>query len=111
MAANQDVAAKYHHVIDTAMSMTQATEVTENDNTTVHTQWSAFTANHETLLANMQRPLEQCMQERTGTPPPLVIDTTSSKNASRKRRKSPPGDGPEGVTKTTKYYKKCDNAC
>ena len=60
MAENQAKNGKYHHVIDTAMSVTQATEETERDkdNTTIHTQWSGFTANHETSLANMQKRLE-----------------------------------------------------
>ena len=111
MAANQAVAAKYHHMIDMAMSMTQATEEMERDDTTIQTQWSAFTANQETQFASMQQQLEQCMLEKgTVTPPPPVIDTTSNKDTSWKHRKSPLSDGPEGVTKTTKYYKNCDNA-
>ena len=39
MAENQDVAAKYHHVIDTTIFMTQETEETETDNRTIQTQW------------------------------------------------------------------------
>mmetsp|Transcript_61224 Transcript_61224/g.70372 ORF Transcript_61224/g.70372 Transcript_61224/m.70372 type:complete len:89 (-) Transcript_61224:227-493(-) len=62
MAANQAKNEKYHHGIDTAMSMTQATEDTERDNTTLQTQWSAFTAsqvaNTETQFASLQRRLE-----------------------------------------------------
>ena len=58
MAANQLVAAKYHHVIDTVMSMTQATEKTERNDTTIQTQWLAFTANLENQFASTQRRLE-----------------------------------------------------
>ena len=46
MTANQAVNAKYHHVIDTAMSMIQATEETDRANTTLQTQWLAVTASH-----------------------------------------------------------------
>ena len=78
----------YHHVIDMVISMTQATEETERDDTTLDTQkWLAFTASHETLLANMQQRLEECTKERTGTPPPAVIDT-SDKDTSLKSRRS-----------------------
>ena len=56
------------------------------------------------------------LERDTGTPPPPpppspVIDRTSSKDTSRKRQKGPLSDGPERVTKTTKCYKNCDNAC
>ena len=51
------------------------------------------------------------MARGTGTPSPAVINTTSNKNTSQKQQKIPLSDGPEGVTKTLKYYKNCDNAC
>jgi len=114
MAANQAKNEKYHHVIDTAMSMTQATADTERDDTTLQTQWSAFTApqaaNTETEFADLQRRLEQCMARGTDTPPPAVV-TTSNKDTTRKRRKGPLSDGPKGVTKTENFYKSCDHAC
>ena len=51
------------------------------------------------------------MTRGIGTPPLAVIDTTSSKGTSHKQQKVSLSDGPEGVTKTVKYYKNCDNAC
>ena len=50
------------------------------------------------------------MKRNSNTTPPAVIDT-ASKNGDRKRQRGPLIDGPEGVTKTTKYYKKFNNAC
>ena len=76
MAANQAKNEKYHHMIDIAISMTQATEEMERDDTTLDIQkWSAFTASHENLLATMQWRLEEYMGERTNTPPSADIDT------------------------------------
>ena len=81
MAVDQAKNAKYHHVIDTAMPMIRATEETERDDTTLQTQWSAYTAslvaNSESQFADLQRQLEQCMS-RGGTPPPAVINTASN---------------------------------
>ena len=77
-AANQAENEKYHHVVVTAMSMTQATGETERDNTTRNTQkWLAFIASHENYLATMQRRLEDCMRKRANTLPPAVVDTAS----------------------------------
>ena len=97
------------------MSMTRGTEPTidsDRDDNTLQTQWSAFTAsqaaNTESQFADMRRQLEQCMS-RGGTPPPAIIDT-ANKNGGKKR-KGPLSDGPEGTTKTKKFYKNCDNAC
>ena len=50
MTADQAVNAKYHHVIDTAMSMTRAIEEMDRDDTTLQTQWSAFTASQATNI-------------------------------------------------------------
>ena len=57
----------------------------------------------------MQKQLEDYMRTNSNIPPPTVIDTASKNN--HKRRRGPLSDGPEGVTKTVKYYKNCDNAC
>ena len=58
----------------------------------------------------MRKQLEDCIQSNSNTPPPTGINT-ARKNEDHKRQRSPLSDGPEGVTKTTNYYKNCDNAC
>ena len=64
MAADQAKNAKYHQVIETAMSMTQATE-SDRDDTTLQTQFLAFTAsqaqNMDSQFADLRQQLEQCM--------------------------------------------------
>ena len=103
ITANQAKNEKYHHVIDTTMSMTQATKEMKRDDTTLDTQkWLAFTASHENSLVTMQRRMEGCMGERTNTPPPAVIDTVS-KGTNQKRQRGSLSDSPEGVKKTFKY--------
>ena len=103
LATQQAVAAKCYQAIDTAMFMERTVET---DDTTINSQWTAFEANQSQQFATINRQLEQWMLANgTGTPPPPVIDT------SRKRRKGPISDGLEGVTKTDKYYKNCDNPC
>ena len=103
LAAQQTVATKYYQAINFAMSMERTTEI---DDTTINLQWTAFKANQSQQFATMNCWLEQCMLANgTGTPPPPIIDT------SWKQRKGPLSDGPEGVTKTEKCYKNCDNAC
>ena len=57
----------------------------------------------------MRKQLEECMRANS-TSPPAVIDT-ASKGGDLKQRRGPLSDGPEGVTKTTKFYKSCDHAC
>ena len=57
MAVDQAVNAKYHHVTDTAMSITRATK--ETDAITLQTQWLTFTAsqaaNTEDQFASIRR--------------------------------------------------------
>ena len=50
------------------------------------------------------------MTRERDTPPPAFIDTAVN-NESLKQQKGPLSDGPEGVTKTVKFYKNCDHAC
>ena len=57
----------------------------------------------------MQRQLEQYMSRGSGEPPTTVINTASTKDTTWKRQKGPLSDGPEGVTKTVKFYKSCDH--
>ena len=59
----------------------------------------------------MRPQLELCMARGGGTPPPAIIDTTSNKNGGKKQKGRPLSDGPEGVTKTKKFYKNCNNVC
>ena len=87
----------------------------ETDDLTLQTQqWSVFTArqaaNQEQQMAAMRKQLKDCMRANSNTPPPAVIDT-ASKNGNRKQQRGPLSDGPEGVTKTMKFYKNCDHAC
>ena len=121
LASQGATSKQYQQIFDHAMSMTRATEPTtdsDRDDNTLHTQWSAFTASQaaqsaqsESQFADLQRRLEQCMSSRgSGTPPPSTIDTTSTKTGGKKR-KGPLSDGPEGVTKTKKFYKNCENVC
>ena len=102
LAAQQAIATKYYQAIDLAMSMERTAET---DDTTINLQWTAFKANQSQQFATMNCQLEQCMLANgTRTPPLPIIDT------SQKQRRGPLSDGPEGVTKTEKYYKNCDNA-
>ena len=50
------------------------------------------------------------MRANSNTPPPADINT-ASKNTDCKQQRGPLSDGPEGVTKTAKYYKNYDNTC
>ena len=110
---------QYHQIFEHAMSMTRATEATtdsDRDDNTLNTQWSAFTASQaaqsartESQFADMQRRLEQMAGGGSGTPPPTTIDTSNKSGG--KRRKGPLSDGPEGVTKTKKFYKNSNNVC
>lgn len=116
IAADRATSKQYHQIFDHAMSMTTGTEPTtdtERDDNTLQTQWSAFTAsqaaNTETQFADLRRQLEQCMKNATPSCPPAIIDTSTKTGG--KKRKGPLSDGPEGVTKTKKFYKNCDNAC
>ena len=113
MTVDQAKNTKYHHVIDTVMSITRATEDTGREDTTLQTQFSAFTvsqaANTGSQFADLQRQLEQCMS-RGGTPLLAVVDTASN-NDTRKRRKGPLSDDQEGVKKTVKFYKNYDHTC
>ena len=59
----------------------------------------------------MQQQLEQYMLANSTITPPPIIDTSSKNTSQNQRRKGPISDGPEGVTKTEKYYKNCDNTC
>ena len=102
LATQQAVATKYYQAIKTAMSMERTVET---DDTTINSQWTAFEANQSQQLVTINCRLEQCMLANSaGTPPPPIIET-------RKRRKGPISNGPEGITKTDKYYKNCDYAC
>ena len=57
----------------------------------------------------MQKQLEECMHTDS-TSLPALIDT-ADKSGDQEQRRGPLSDGPEGVTKTTKFYKNCNNAC
>ena len=114
LASDRATSKQYHQIFDHAMSMTRGTEPateSDRDDNTLQTQWSAFTAsqaaNTESQFADMRRQLER--MTTGGTPPPAIIDT-ANKNGGKKR-KGPLSDGPEGTTKTKKFYKTCDNAC
>ena len=92
------------------MSLTRA-QTEETDNMTLQTQqWLAFSASQEQQMVAMRKQLEDCMRTNSTTTPPAVIDTASN-SGDRKRRRGPLSDGPEGVTKTTKFYKNCDHVC
>ena len=98
----------YCQVIGTAMTRAPTEET---DDMTLDTQrWLAYIASHEKDMVTMRERLEDCMRVNSSTPPPAVINT-ASKNTDCKQRRGPLSDGPEGVMKTTKYYKNCDNAC
>ena len=110
MADNQAKNEKYHQVIESAMSMTRA-PTEETDDMTFDTQrWLAYTASYEKDMATMQKQLEECMRTNSNT-----CHLLSSIQQVRTRITSnievPLSDGSEGVTKTMKYYKNCDNAC
>ena len=111
MATQKAKNERYQMVVDQAMSMTRGTE--ETDDMTLQTQqWSAFSASQDQQMAAMRKQLEDLMSKTCppATSPPSHIDT-APKDGGRKRRRGPLSDGPEGVTKTTKFYKTCDNAC
>jgi len=116
LVAQNELATKYHAVIDSAMSMTQQTE--DTDDTSLSTQMTAFTAAHDQQMATLRRQhqeqLKQCQLTNAGTPPPPIIDVGSSggRNGGRERtRKGPMSDGPPGTVKIVKYYKECENVC
>ena len=89
MAADQSKNAKHHQVIEHRMSMTRATEL-DCDDTTLQTQFSAFTAsqaqNMDSQFADLQRQLERCMSRGGGTPPPAVVNTAGN-NKTRKQKR------------------------
>ena len=119
LASQGATSKQYQQIFDHAMSMTRGTEPTtdsDRDDHTLQTQWSAFSASQaartESQFADMQRRLEQCMASRgAGTPPPGIIDTSSNNNGGKKRKGRPLSDGPEGVTKTRKFYKNSETVC
>ena len=119
LASQGATSKQYQDIFAHAMSMTRGTEAdSDRDDGTLQTQWSAFSASQasqaarsDSQFADLSRRLEQCMASRgTGTPPPTTIDTNSNKNGGKKRKGRPLSDGPEGVTKTKKFYKST-NVC
>ena len=79
----------------------------------------AFTAQHEQQMASMRRQLQQCQLANGGGPPTPIIDVCSRVSpggrgglgGEQRQSRGPMSDGPEGITKTKKYYDKCDNVC
>ena len=116
IVAQSALSSKYQVVIDTAMSMERTHNI---DDIMMTTQMITFTVSHDQQMVTMQQQLEQCqLTNGDGTPPPPIIDVHNQGgdqgqgHGDRNRRRSGPlSDGPEGTTKTKRFYKQCDNAC
>ena len=84
-------------------------QMEETDDTNIQTQQSAFEANQSQKFTTMQQWLKQCMLANGNGTSLSPIINTNNKDTSQN-----PGqinDGLEGVQKTEKYYKNCNNAC